>query len=307
MTTTRRGYKGAAVITTLSAPIGTGDTTINITAASGWPDGTGGPSEAVIDRGQSTEESIMFTGRSSTSLTGVSRGQNDTVAVSHAAGASIEHVATKRDIDEANAHAAGTEADPHGTGVNALLNNTRHDTTSRHTAGTVVPAGSTASASNPGDVGAGGAAASFSRSDHVHAREAAASSFTFPAMTSFTPSTSGLTIGNGTINAKYNTVGKRTWLSIVIRFGSTTSLSGTLIIGYPTGVTPTSLGSDHQLLEARVLSSANMPAFAEAQAGGILVYCSTTGATSQNTVSNTHPTGMTTSSIIQVHGSVEIA
>lgn len=163
---TRREYKGNASATTITADISSGALTANLAdagIAANWPTG---PSYAVIAKGTAGEESVLFT-RSGTTLT-ITRAQNDTIAVSHSAGTSIEHVWSKTDADEANAHAADAETDPHST---KLLNNARHDTTARHTPGTVVPSGTTTTTSLPGDASAAGAAVAFSLSDHRHARE----------------------------------------------------------------------------------------------------------------------------------------
>jgi hypothetical protein len=100
MAKTRRAYSGNAASTTLSSGISAGDTTISITAATGWP--SGAPFYVVIDPGTSAEEKVLVT-RSSTTLTvSGSRGADDTSASSHSAGAVIYPVFTAVDANEAN-------------------------------------------------------------------------------------------------------------------------------------------------------------------------------------------------------------
>ena len=97
---TRRQYAGGAASTTLVGAINTTDTTCTITAATGWPSTAGVPFYCVIDPGTSAEEKVSAT-ISGTTLT-ITRAQDDTVASSHAAGATIYPVFTANDADEAN-------------------------------------------------------------------------------------------------------------------------------------------------------------------------------------------------------------
>lgn len=102
MAYTRKDYSGNAVTTTLSAGIGSGDTSITIVSATGWPTGSQGPFFAVIDPDLSGEEKILVTSRTGTTLTVSARGSDGTSASSHSSGATIKHVFTKTDADEAN-------------------------------------------------------------------------------------------------------------------------------------------------------------------------------------------------------------
>lgn len=187
---TRREYKGNAAATTLSAAISSSAVTATLSdsgVAANWPTG---PSFAVIDRGTASEESVSFT-RSGVTLT-LTRAQNDTTAVSHGVGASIEHVWTKTDADESNAHVSDAETDPHAA---KLLNNTRHDDAVRHAIGTVIAAGTSVSTSAPGHAAAPGTAAALSRSDHVHGREP------YGAVGNVAASAPGDTAAAGTVDA----------------------------------------------------------------------------------------------------------
>ena len=49
--------------------------------------------------------------------------------------------------------------------------------------------------------------------------------------TSYTPTFTGLTLGNGTVSAKYNKIGNVIVDEIVITFGSTTAVTGNVVIG----------------------------------------------------------------------------
>ncbi len=100
MAKTRRAYSGNAASTTLASGISSGDTTITISAATGWP--SGAPFYVVIDPGTASEEKVLVT-RSSTTLTvSGSRGADDTSNSSHSAGAVIYPVFTAVDANEAN-------------------------------------------------------------------------------------------------------------------------------------------------------------------------------------------------------------
>jgi hypothetical protein len=101
---TRRQYAGGAASTTLVAAINTTDTSCVITANTGWPSTASVPFYCVIDPGTSAEEKVSAT-ISGTTLT-LTRGQDDTVASSHAIGAVIYPVFTANDADEANEVAA---------------------------------------------------------------------------------------------------------------------------------------------------------------------------------------------------------
>lgn len=113
----RRSYSGVAVATTLSTSIISTDTSISVAAVSGWPTGGNGPFFLVVDRGTASEEVIKIASRSSTTLTVASsgRGADGTSPTSHSSGAAIELCFTATDADEANAHYANAQSDPHPT------------------------------------------------------------------------------------------------------------------------------------------------------------------------------------------------
>ena len=98
----RRDFAGGAAETTLNGSITDSSSSISITSSTGWPSGSAGKFYAVIDPGLSTEEKVLVTSRSGTTLSTVSRGQDGTTAVAHSSGATIRHCVSAVDFDEAN-------------------------------------------------------------------------------------------------------------------------------------------------------------------------------------------------------------
>ena len=101
---TRRQYKGAAAATTTTNALGVSDTSVTLTATTGWPSTAGVPFYVVIDPGTSAEEKCSATISGST-LT-LTRAQDDTTAAVHASGATIYPVFTADEADEANQFAS---------------------------------------------------------------------------------------------------------------------------------------------------------------------------------------------------------
>lgn len=101
---TRRQYKGAAASTTITATLTNVATTTTLTATTGWPSTAAVPFTVVIDPGTSSEEKCSATISGST-LT-LTRGVDDTTAVSHAALATIYPVFSADEADEANEFAS---------------------------------------------------------------------------------------------------------------------------------------------------------------------------------------------------------
>mgnify|MGYP003651243877 CR=1 FL=1 len=101
---TRRQYKGAAAATTTTNALGVGDTSVTLTATTGWPSTPAVPFYVVIDPGTSSEEKCSATISGST-LT-LTRAQDDTTAAVHSSGATIYPVFSADDADEANLFAS---------------------------------------------------------------------------------------------------------------------------------------------------------------------------------------------------------
>lgn len=104
---TRRSYAGAAPACTLTNSITAGDTTALLTGTvSAWNNTASGPFYMVIDPGLVTEEKVLVSSRTGSSLSSMTRGVDGTTAASHSAGATCYPVFTSVDADEANAIAA---------------------------------------------------------------------------------------------------------------------------------------------------------------------------------------------------------
>jgi len=101
---TRRQYKGAAAPCTTTNSLTSVDTSVTLSAITGWPSTAAVPFYVVIDPGNSSEEKCSATISGST-LT-LTRGQDDTTAVAHSSGATIYPVFSADDADEANALAS---------------------------------------------------------------------------------------------------------------------------------------------------------------------------------------------------------
>ena len=101
---TRRQYKGAAASTTTTNALSVSDTSVTLTATTGWPSTPAVPFVVVIDPGTSSEEKCSATISGST-LTLV-RAQDDTTAATHASGATIYPVFSADEADEANLFAS---------------------------------------------------------------------------------------------------------------------------------------------------------------------------------------------------------
>lgn len=101
---TRRQYKGAAASTTTTNALSVSDTSVTLTATTGWPSTASVPFFVVIDPGTSSEEKCSATISGST-LT-LTRAQDDTTAATHSSGATIYPVFTADEADEANLFAS---------------------------------------------------------------------------------------------------------------------------------------------------------------------------------------------------------
>ena len=101
---TRRQYKGAAAQTTTTNALSVSDTSVTLTATTGWPAAASVPFIVVIDPGTSSEEKCSATISGST-LT-LTRAHDDTTAATHSSGATIYPVFSADEADEANLFAS---------------------------------------------------------------------------------------------------------------------------------------------------------------------------------------------------------
>lgn len=113
----RRGFSNTANELSLVGTLDTLTTSVTITvspAPSGWPST---PCFAVIDPNTASEEVVLVTAISGTSVTITRGGSLATTYGSttrpHSTNAKIQHAATAADFDEANAHVNATTGDPH--------------------------------------------------------------------------------------------------------------------------------------------------------------------------------------------------
>ena len=109
----RREYRGAAALSILTSILGgsVADLTILCNDLTNWPTGVGSkPFYVVIDRGKANEEKVLCASRTGNSITvyndGITNGRaaDGTAISTHSVNATIEHVFTATDADEANAH-----------------------------------------------------------------------------------------------------------------------------------------------------------------------------------------------------------
>jgi hypothetical protein len=99
----RRYYDGGGTTTTLASSMSASDTSFTITSAANWPGSPGTDFLVVIDRGNgSSEEKILCSSNSGTTVTVATRGYDDTSATTHNASATVSLCGGAIDFDEAN-------------------------------------------------------------------------------------------------------------------------------------------------------------------------------------------------------------
>lgn len=106
-----RYYSTTAGLMILQSGVGSGDTSISVDTTAGLP--TSYPYTLIVDIDTASEEVVTVTNASGTTLT-VTRGEDGTVAQSHAFGAEIRHGITARDERESREHEAAS------TGVHGI-------------------------------------------------------------------------------------------------------------------------------------------------------------------------------------------
>lgn len=106
---TRRQYQ-AGKVTTLSNSMTDVASSFTVTDATNWPDGSTGNFWVTIDPNTASEERVLCSSRSSTTVTvAVSgRGKDGTIAIGHANSAVVWPSWSAQDADEANAHVSAT-------------------------------------------------------------------------------------------------------------------------------------------------------------------------------------------------------
>ncbi len=100
-----RYYSNTAVATTLSGGISNSATVMVVGSVSGFP--VSYPYTLVLDRNTASEELVQVSSAAGTTLT-VVRGVDSTTAVTHSAGAAVEHSVSARDFREPQEHIDNT-------------------------------------------------------------------------------------------------------------------------------------------------------------------------------------------------------
>ncbi len=112
----RKRYTNSAPQLQLLSGVDDAATALSVASTSGYPDV---PFTLTIGRSTLEQEVVLCTGKTSTTFT-VTRGYDGTTAVSHAAGAVVEHTTCAEDYDGANSIAvngAGIEPGLYWMGV----------------------------------------------------------------------------------------------------------------------------------------------------------------------------------------------
>lgn len=106
---TRRQYQ-AGKVTTLTTSMTDTSTSFTVSDATNWPDGSTGNFFVTIDPNTASEERILCSSRSTTTVTIAAggRGKDGTIAIGHASSAVVWPSWSAQDADEANAHVSAT-------------------------------------------------------------------------------------------------------------------------------------------------------------------------------------------------------
>lgn len=106
----RRHFTNSAARASLQVAIDAAATAFTISSSTGFP---AVPFTATLDYEGPTEEIVLVTGLSGTTVTNCIRGYDSTAAQAHALGEAFVHTLIALDLDEANQHTSGTAG--HGT------------------------------------------------------------------------------------------------------------------------------------------------------------------------------------------------
>jgi len=97
---TSRNYSSTAITTSLTAPITNSQTSLTVTATTGYP---AAPFIIVIDPGTVSQEAVLVTAVAANTFT-ITRGYDSTSAVSHLAGAVVQHSHIAVDFRDSRTH-----------------------------------------------------------------------------------------------------------------------------------------------------------------------------------------------------------
>ena len=94
-----RVFSNAAQKTTLTSTLSIGAAALNVDGTSGWPTpGAGDVAIGAIDYDNAGIEIFSYTGKTSSTLTGVTRGLDGTSASQHSIGATVSHIYSVDDL-----------------------------------------------------------------------------------------------------------------------------------------------------------------------------------------------------------------
>jgi hypothetical protein len=268
-----RYYSNTAVETTLSAGITSSATTIQVAATTGFPASV--PFTLALDAGASGEELVSVTAVAGTTLT-VTRGFDNTTAVAHSAGAVIRHVHSAVDFKNSRDHEAATVA--HGA------------------TGAVVGTTNTQTLSNKTVSGSNNTLSDIPTSAIVGA------------WTAYTPALTNWTLGDGTLVGKYAQIGKTVHVRVELTLGSTSTMSGNLLISTP--VAPVALPTGYTAAGTCSMRDVSAPAnhIGAATLNNGLFIPGTSGASGVNTfVSGTSPFTFASGDVLTLQATYEAA
>jgi len=98
----RRYYAGGGTTTTLSSSMSAGDTSFVVVNAAGWPGSPAANFIVVVDRGTTSEEKILCSSNTGTTVAVATRGYDGTSATTHSSAAAVSLCGGAIDFDEAN-------------------------------------------------------------------------------------------------------------------------------------------------------------------------------------------------------------
>lgn len=307
-------YFANAPATTLAASCSAAATSISVNSVTGLP--IQYPYTLIIDRGTASEEVVSVTAASGTTLT-VTRGADSTTAFTHSIGAEVVHGISAQDPREANAHVNATTG-VHGaagavvgtTDTQTLTNKTlgatntvngftasrfmEADGTGKLVSGTkAIPAGVVVGTTDTQTLTGKTLTSPAINGGVIDTTSTIGGGTTLGAWTAYTPTLTNITLGNGTVTARYVQIGKLVIGSVNFTAGTTTTYAaGNLSISLPvnaqgiatagTGSVNNGTGASRRLIN--VQSSAASAAVAFTYEG--------------NTVTNTVPFTFGTSSQI---------
>ena len=118
MAVTARNYSSVAITTTLSSLINSSVTSFTVAASTGWP---AAPFIAVLEANTVNEEIVLVGAAAGTSWSSITRGYDSSPAVSHSAGAAVQHMVVGIDFREAQNHAVSTTSNVHNLGASSSV------------------------------------------------------------------------------------------------------------------------------------------------------------------------------------------